>query len=359
MQKKRRQSVIAYTFSYPHSVLIIATLALLTGAVAYVLNQGFIFNIFKPSIWRIVAQEPKEPQVFGSLTGKACQGATGRPIAVMLAGDREARPLSGLQSADMVIEMPVVVNSITRYMALYQCGNPSEIGSVRSARAPFIGLAKGYDAVFAHWGGEHDALTSLRKGIIDNVDGLINPYDAFWRKSGIPQPHNGFTSHQEIIQAAQKLGHDLSFEPAPFFTFSSSLCKDCLEQTIAVGYPGAFRVSYRYDPASNAYLRSKGGTPELDALTSEQVSVDNVIIAWANIYHTYSQYDTIELEGETGRLQAFIGGKVFEGTWKKEGFTKPLLFYNIEDKPLALTPGSTWVQVLGLDQHITIESPHP
>lgn len=357
MRKKRKRPILTHKPPYKYSVLIIATLALLTGVAVYILNQAITFSIFKPLVWPTIHQEPEEPEILGALSGKACPGATQRPVAVMLAGDREARPLSGLQAADMVIEMPVIVNSITRYMALYQCGEPAEIGSVRSARAPFIGLAKGYDAVFAHWGGEHDALTNLRGGIINNVDALVNPYTAFWRKPAIPRPHNGFTSYERLTQAAQKMGYDLSFEPRAFFTFSHALCNDCSQQTITVGYPGAFRVSYSYDPQSNIYLRNKGGTPELDALTGQQVAADNVVILWANIYHTYSQYDTIDLEGKTGRLQAFISGNIIDGTWKKEGFASPLLFYDEQGKPLALTPGSTWVQVLGLDQYVIIDPP--
>ena len=55
----------------------------------------------------------KDDTSISSITGLACSGADVRPIAVMLASDPEARPLSGISQADMVFEMPVDPTGIT------------------------------------------------------------------------------------------------------------------------------------------------------------------------------------------------------------------------------------------------------
>jgi len=294
----------------------------------------------------------------GILSGRKCANAARRPLGVMLSGDTIARPLSGMQSADMVIEMPVIVADITRYLALFQCQEPEEIGSIRSARGPFIGVAKGYGAIFAHWGGEHKALNQLRDGVINNLDALDLDH-TFWRKPGIPMPHDGFSSYQRLWQAAERGGYTLSTRQEPFFAFEDKKpCQDCETHVITIGYPGKFQVSYQYNPQQNAYLRFKGGTPERDALTKSQVQVKNVLVLWASIYHTYSQYDTVELDGKEGKLQAFIGGTSFFGTWRKEGFSKPLVFFNSQGKPLSFLPGNIWVQILGLDQNVQVTPLH-
>ena len=106
----------------------------------------------------------------GPLKGTTCATAQAgkdlsRPFAVMLASDPEARPLAGLGSADIVIEMPVTEGGVTRMMAIYQCALPTEFGSIRSARLDFIPLVKGFDALFMHWGGEHEALAKLNARI--------------------------------------------------------------------------------------------------------------------------------------------------------------------------------------------------
>lgn len=82
------------------------------------------------------AQQPYYSAISGIPTTKELSER--RPIAVMLGNDPVARPLSGLSKAEMVIEMPVLINDITRLMAVYQVNSPSEIGGVRSARHNFI-----------------------------------------------------------------------------------------------------------------------------------------------------------------------------------------------------------------------------
>ena len=61
------------------------------------------------------------------ITGVVCENYNRRPIAVMMANDPVARPLSGISSADLIIEMSVVTGSITRTLAFFACGNPLEI----------------------------------------------------------------------------------------------------------------------------------------------------------------------------------------------------------------------------------------
>ena len=119
----------------------------------------------------------------------------------MIAGDEEARSLSGISFADIVVEMPVVTGSITRMLAIFVCEDPGEIGSVRSARHDFIPLAQGFDAILAHWGGSRLALGELNEKIMDNLDALPNYYEPFYRKVGVLAPHDGFTSRERMLNA--------------------------------------------------------------------------------------------------------------------------------------------------------------
>ena len=141
------------------------------------------------------------------LTGQKCENSKARPVAVMLAEDTVTRPLSGISKADLVVEMPVVKDGITRMMAIFACEEPEDIGSIRSSRDDFIPLAAAFDAIYAHWGGSHFALDELNGGITDNIDALINPFNAFFRKNTKVAPHNGFTTYQRLFGAAEKLGY--------------------------------------------------------------------------------------------------------------------------------------------------------
>jgi hypothetical protein len=54
-----------------------------------------------------------------------------RPVAVMINNHIDARPLSGLNSADIVIEASVE-SGITRLMAIYWSTAPEKVGPIRS-----------------------------------------------------------------------------------------------------------------------------------------------------------------------------------------------------------------------------------
>ena len=141
------------------------------------------------------------------LTGQKCVRGNKRPMAVMLAVDVVARPLYGVSKADVAVEMPALTNGITRLMALFSCEEPEEIGSIRSARHDFLPFARSFDAIYAHWGGSYLALDLLNKKVLDNLDALPNPHDAFYRRSDKLPPHNGFTSFARLSAAAEKLGY--------------------------------------------------------------------------------------------------------------------------------------------------------
>jgi len=141
------------------------------------------------------------------ITNEPCKNPERRPIAIMLASDPEARPLSGIADAELVIEIPVAPNGITRMMAVYQCVEPEEIGSIRSARGDFLGLAKSIDAIFIHWGGERDALELLDAGFLDNIDALVYEETVFYRKPSVPRPHNGFATLENIREQADELNY--------------------------------------------------------------------------------------------------------------------------------------------------------
>jgi len=283
----------------------------------------------------------------GVFRGEECERADTRSVGVMIAGDVEARPLWGIGSADMVIEMPVTPDGITRSMAIFQCAKAQTIGSVRSARAPFLGIAKGYGLIFAHWGGERDSLDTLHKGLLDNIDALPNPFNAFYRKDGIPMPHDGFTSSDALYNAAKQLRYPVTGESSSFFSFKETdSAMPGVVQSIGIPYIGSFAIQYRYDHALKSYARFRGGSPEIDSLTNKQIYAKNVLILFAKTRPTYSQYVDVALEGERGKLLRFQNGERQEGFWEKKEFSEPLLFYGSDGLPLGLAPGASWVEVV-------------
>lgn len=294
-----------------------------------------------------------------SFTGLKCDNYSRRPIAVMLATDPETRPLSGVSQADLVVEM-LVTNNITRLMAIYGCETPEEIGSVRSARHDYIPLALGLDAIFAHWGGSHYALDKLDKGIIDNIDAMINPYNAYWQKLGIPMPHNGFTSLERLLNAAQKLGYRMEnkFSGYPHLK-SDKASSEALEKgRLVIGYSGHFKVYYEYDKKENIYRRWRDNQREIDKNNGNQAEASVIVVMRADSRMIEPpNYNDVDVEGG-GEAIIYQNGVETKGFWKKEGvYSKSkLTFSDSKGKEIEFTPGKIWVEIVEPNTEIKWEA---
>lgn len=288
------------------------------------------------------SKSPKQHQK-GSLTGLECAGGNARPFAVMLSSDTEARPLSGIGDADIVFEMPVVENGFTRMMAVYQCNQPKELGSVRSSRLDFVPLALGLHAIYAHFGGERTVLEELNNGIIDNIDGLKYDGTIYYRKKYIPRPHNAFTSFASLEKASLELGYGLDGSEIgyPHETKSISLGQD---SPLPI-YEGKFQVVWKYNKETNSYLRWRGSKSELDKNSGKQVQTQNVVLiktTWSPINKDYIRVKTVG----SGQAVIYKDGQIVSGFWEKKGEKEKLYFYDSNRKEIKFAPGKIWVEII-------------
>ena len=307
-------------------------------------------------------QEPLNPDEISPLSGLKCdpvENKDRRPIAVMMAADTSVRPLSGISEADMVFEMPVITASITRLMGVFVCNSPDEIGSIRSVRHDYITLAKGLDAMLAHWGGSHFALEMLKnKNTVPDLDAMNDSGGAFFRKDGIPAPDNGFASYNGLLERAKNSGYrtENHFEGYPHRE-ASAMSDRGKGGALTVGFAGKFKAEYTYDPETNSYLRTWGGTADTDRNNGERVAPKNVVVLFATSRQIEGQYNDVDIEGE-GEMHAFIEGKEIVGTWeKKKGDcvigdelvcvnSSKLKFLDEDGAEVKFIPGQIWVDIL-------------
>lgn len=341
--------------------IIIIFLFILAGAVFLILRSGQNFEINPQKKISPEEEFDKKKQEFGGvspISGLPCKNWQRRPLAVTLAGDAQARPLSGVGQADLVINMPVYEDLITRMLAVFVCEEPEEIGSVRSARHDFIPLAAGLDAIYAHWGGSHFALERLKQGVIDNLDALPNFYNAFYRKSDIVAPHNGFTSTERLLKASQKLGYRLENEFVGYQHLSqvrpeSAQAESDSAQAGSLVLSG---VQYEYDPAENVYYRWRAGRKEIDKNTGQQVAASNVVIMRASSRQIEGDYNDVDVEGG-GACQVYENGEVFDCRWRKDrtDLASKLIFLDLNGAEIKFVPGQIWIEIVSPEEKVNWE----
>lgn len=325
-------------------------LLIITGAITLIFVIVFLFWWNKEIVINNgMSIKNKDETAKSSITGLGCSGTDIRSIAVMLASDPEARPLSGISQADIVFEMPVDPTGITRFMAVFQCEKPKEIGSIRSARNDFIPLASGMETIYVHWGGEHGVLEKLDGHIIDNIDALKYEGEIFYRKAGIRPPHNGFTSLDLLTKKAQDLKYDLqnSFSGYPHQEKKPKKNLSNLTDQISVNYPGSHAVSWTYIPETNLYSRSRYGNAEIDKDNGQTVKAGVVIVMNTTSKFLKEQYISVGIQGE-GAAQIYQNGGVINGKWKKDlgRLDSKLYFYDDSGKEIQFAPGKIWVEIV-------------
>ncbi|MEX2090654.1 MAG: DUF3048 domain-containing protein [Candidatus Paceibacterota bacterium] len=283
-----------------------------------------------------------------SISGIECENASRRPVAVILAGDPETMPLSGIGQADLVFEMPVTPN-ITRLMAVFQCEEPGEIGSIRSAREDFIPLAAGLGSIFAHWGGEKDALARLDSGVIDNIDALKYEGTVFYRKNSLPRPHNGFTTIDLLLNKANSLDYEIAdtFSGYPHSDNNAKRNLSNLVSTININYPGQYKVQWQYDESTNLYSRFRGNLKEKDRNSSKPIVAGVVIVMKTSSRILNKDYISVSVAGE-GDVLVYQNGSTITGKWKKDParLDSKLYFYDNNGQEIKFLPGKIWIEII-------------
>lgn len=269
-----------------------------------------------------------------------------RLIAVMVENHIEANPLAGLADAAVVYEAPVE-GHIPRFLALYPADvDVKKVGPVRSARPYYLDwLAEYPGAMYMHVGGSPEALARIAGGSVFDMNEFSRGW-YYWRAENRAAPHNAYTSDTLWRSALQRYGEDVPAEAAVPWQFGAvDVCtEDCVNR-IEIGFqPRTYRPEWLYSTSTAQYERRQFGTVHEDE-SGERYVADTVIVQHvdARVIDAVGRLD-IETIG-TGEANVFVGGRVIEGTWKKESLMERTRWFNAVGEEVVLKPGKIWIEV--------------
>lgn len=293
-------------------------------------------------------------------TGKPGNGEY-RPIQVQIDNEeRTGRPQYGIQAADIVYEA-LIEGVDTRFSAIFNDTFPTKVGPVRSARVYFQYIQNEWDSIFVHDGGPYVAAwpksyiyTEENGGDMKvRVDGGKGPpEDVFWHVSAEIAYAN--------LQAAYDKYKYQQTKRSPMFQFDAEVDYSKYPDVDKAYIPflsGKTNVEYRYDKANDNFVRYCYGDPFLDAETKQAVTVQNIIVQYAEIGKLAKGEGgriLIDLIG-SGKAEFFVGGKHMTGTWERS-VRKTGTTYKLDDgTELVLKPGNTWIEIQPDSQNILTE----
>jgi len=272
-----------------------------------------------------------------------------KPVMAVIENAPAARPQTGLQTADVVYEVPVE-GSITRFVCVFSDNVPDKILPVRSGRVPFLFIQHEWDAVFMHYGGagttgNHTPVSfyghPLHDEIKIDVDGLKGKWSGYYKRvSGIGAPHN--------VQGDPKKAQQLyNYSPAPLgwlFSGGSAYPGDTVSEiNLKMCSNDPNFISYTYDPVNDVYMRFMNGKAFMSAETGKQLTVKNIIVQYST-YLAMSGYKVWNMVG-SGSADIYIGGKLIKGSWERSSADGRTIYKDDKGSQIVLRPGNTWIHI--------------
>lgn len=304
-----------------------------------------------PLVVNAAVAKPKPKPIYSPLSGMPVTAEQAKlPVTgVMIENTPQARPQSGLSQAGVVYEA-IAEAGITRFLALFQEGQPSSIGPVRSARPYFVAWDDGYGAPYGHVGGSPDGLADIQSWGVKDMDQFGAP-GSYHRIASREAPHNMYTSMSDLNALEASRGWNGPSNFTGFARKSDSPAKAPTAANISMNISSPdYAVNYVYDASADAYKRSEGGAAHVDANTNQQLE-PKVVVALI-IPYSYGALDSsgayYSVYNNVGSGQAYVfqDGTVTQATWSKASNAAPLELLDASGKNIELNRGQTWLTAL-------------
>lgn len=330
-----------------------------------------------------------------------------RPLTVMIENHSDARPQSGLNTADVVYEA-IAEGGITRLMGVYYCDASRvgdiryDVGPVRSARTYFLDMASEYGdyPLYTHVGGANCSAPKDENGNIvgsctsDKRTQAIEQISQYgWNNKGTwsdlsqfslaykvcrrepdrtgqdrATEHTMYCSTKELWNVASERGltsttevNGKSWDSAfTAWKFDSEGSTGNGQVTKAVNLPfwnyDAYTVSWQYDADKQEYIRYNGGEKQIDFNDNQDIRAKNIVVQLVKEesdvdIHKHNIY-TMTGSGKGVLIQ---NGKRIDITWTKAKRQSRTIFKDLSGKEVKFVPGKIWVEILSTNSKIDYE----
>lgn len=276
-------------------------------------------------------------------------------LTVKIENSPASRPQAGLDKADVVFEA-VVEGGQTRFLAIFQSQDSSNVGPVRSVRPSDPAIVSPFGGIVAYSGGIQRFVDAMRATGLKNFD-ETSAGNAFRRRSDRAAPHNLYTSTSALYDKAGSGSAPAKFADflKPGTPFAPAGAVPVTHISMPVGT--STTADWDWDGSQGRWLRSTDGKPHT-AEGSGQLSPNTVIVQFVP-YEVTGEVDTTGAavsEGKvvgSGDAMVFNNGVMVRAKWSKPNATAMTTWTDANGSPLQLPPGQTWVELPATGTPIT------
>ncbi|MDH3463363.1 MAG: DUF3048 domain-containing protein, partial [Acidimicrobiia bacterium] len=281
-----------------------------------------------------------------------------RALAVKIDNHFRARPQSGINEADMVIE--VLVEGITRFISVWHQSDSEFLGPQRSGRPTDAYLLPAFGETSFAISGAQTWVQSLivSKGI--HLIGEVKP--ATFRVFGRSAPHNLYVNTILLRDYADQKGYADTPPDGPIWRFGDLPASATPIESVRMNFSGNV-VDWTWSAEDGAWLRTVGGNDSNwrdEDGTEGRIAVPVMVALYGEAY-TASPPSGVSGKSlpstrsiGSGKAFVFADGKVVEGTWERETESEWFTLKDDAGNFIPVPPGKIWVSLIPGNNGVTL-----
>lgn len=289
------------------------------------------------------------PGLASPLTGLPVQSpdlVDRRVLAVKVDNHPMARPQSGIQDAEAMVEV-LVEGGFTRFIALFHAADSDYVGPIRSLRPNDPQIVSALGATLVISGGQPwiQAIAAAHEV------GLVGEGAGTFRIPQRPGPHDLYGSTAELRAVADQRDHP-DDPPQPWLPIGEWELPEAAATAIAITWSIGDVAEWRYHPVDGVYRRWSNGVAQewIDRDGDRgHIEADTLVVLGASFYIASpppgvdgTPVPAVDTVG-SGPAWVFAHGRVWQGTWVREDPSEPFVLLDADGLPVTIPAGRPWI----------------
>lgn len=273
-----------------------------------------------------------------------------RAITVKIDNHWNARPQSGIDLADAVIELRVE-GGLTRFMAVFHSADAEYLGPIRSGRPADAKVVRPLDSTLFISGAQPWVQAEIREL---GVPFFVDTRPGMFRIGSRFAPHNLYGNTLDLRGVADGADVPDTAPSSGLWGFGELPATATAAASVDVKFSNDFRATWTW--SEDRWLRTINGGEISNTIDQEgvetQIWAETLVMIVGDFYtasppagSSGSPVPSTETVGQ-GTVYVFADGKMVEGTWSRDTATDPFTLTTADGAELKVPAGRVWISIV-------------
>jgi hypothetical protein len=273
-----------------------------------------------------------------------------RVLAVKIDNHPRARPQSGIDQADMVIEM--LVEGITRFITIWHESDSDYLGPNRSGRPTDAEVLPAFNEPTFTISGAQGWVQNMITG--NGVNLIKELSEGTFRISGRSAPHNLYVDTFVLRETADEREYPDLPPEGPIWEFGPLPTDATPASSVNIGFSGN-PVVWDWDETEGLWLRTASGQEIMvrdEEGTETRLGVPVMVALYVEQYSNNGLPSSHTIG--SGEAYVFADGEYVQGTWERQEMTDWFTLTDADGNVIPVPPGKIWVSLVPSGSGLTV-----